>query len=431
MRSTCGYMQVIGHFSAASSSRRIAFICVVLSCLLVPLPMRATGGSGKPASAKINRQFLVFPDSVVQEQWQHTFRLVSPPQNLSLLNPGQCIRIGIISSGDGRDTFLEETQLSFRVEFAGKTQDYALAPPAGLKQLKPEGAARNSLESTASLGASADSWCVPADAQDGTATIDVEIDAPSGHDKLARTKIDVESLAAGSKRGFVNQAEFERFTMGYHYQPNPARLYPALLYFCSQPGLYSASNAMEIRAAFFGAALKADPAAAKYFTARLMAQSGCPRELGLQSLLSGGYNIDPVLATMTDSDRQALKQHSDFPDPYALDSKDKVVPQFEMLSGIFKATGQFAPIEKIASELSSHPDRDELDKVRNSPGTPQASILSMGLATAYSTPGGSLAALQRSDPLAADYIDSMIGSSDTSDALKTELKGLLTSLAAN
>ena len=371
---------------------------------------------------------MVFPDSVATEQWQHTARLVSSPQNLTLLNPGQCIRIGVVVTGDDRDTFLEETQLSYRVEFGGHTMDHPLAPPAGVKDLKAEGPGK-SIESTSSLSVVAESWCVPDNAMDGTATIDVEIDSPSGHEKLSRTKIDVESFPTGSRRAFLSLAEFEKFTMGYHYQPVPARLFPAMLYFCSQPGLYSASNAMEIRSSFFGAALKADPAVAKYVTSRIMAQSGCPRELGLRSLLMGGYNIDPVLASMSPSDQQAFRQYSVPPDPYASDSQDKAVPQFEMLSGIFKATGQFAPIQKIASALLSRSDRDDAGNARKS--SSQVSILSAGLATAYSTPSGSLAALQRTDPLAADYIESLIAAPDTSDALKTELKDLHTSLAAN
>ena len=387
-----------------------------------------SGRGGKSASAKINKDFLVFPDSVVLEEWQHTFRLVSPPQSLTLLNPGECIRVGIVATGDDRDTLIEETQLSFKVEFAGQTADNPLAPPAGLKQLKPEGAGK-SVESTASLGASAANWCVPANAQDGTATIDVEIDSPSGHQKLSRTKIDVESFPTGAKRTFLNPVEFEKFTMGYHYQPVPARLYPAMTYFCSQPGLYSASNAMEIRASFFGAALNADPAAARYLMTKISGQSGCLRDLGLQSLQAGGYSIEPALATMSAGDRQTFKQHLATTDPYTADSLEKLPAQFEMLSGIFKATGQFAPIQKIAGALASR--AGDSDSARKSSAASEVSIPSVRVGGAYSTPSGSLAALQRTDPLAADYIESLIASPDTADALKTELKELHTSLAAN
>ena len=337
-------------------------LCVLAALGISASSQTARDSAHKPVATKIYKQVFIFPDSVIVEQWPHTLKLVNPPQNLKLLNPGECIRIGVFAVGDDRDHLLEETQLSFRVEFAGQTQDHALAPFAGIKQLKPEGGdfvsqalAAANVEapplSMASMGASADRWCVPDDAQDGIATINAEIESPAGHEKLAKVPIPVESLETGSKHAFKNEEEMEEFTMGYHYQPNPARLYPELLIFCSDQKISSEQSEVLIQASFLGAALKADRAAGKDFMARIAARNECPRGLGVMALLLGGYNIEPVLDTMSAEDRKMFKEHSEFPDPYDFSSPAETPTHFDMLWGIFTATGQFAPIQKIASGL--------------------------------------------------------------------------------
>lgn len=394
----------------------------------------------KPTPAKIDKQILIFPDAVAAEQWPHTLKLVNAPQNLKLLNPGECIRIGIVANGDNADSLLEKTQLAFRVEFAGQAQDHALAPFAGIKQIKPEGAdfvmhalAAANVEppplSMASLGASADKWCVPEDAQDGTATIDAEIECPAGHQKQSRVKIQIESLETGSKHAFKNEEDFEQFTMSYHFQPNPARLYPELLFFCADQKISSDRSEVLIQAAFLGAALKADPAAAKDFMARIAARNECPQGLGMMALLMGGYNIDPVLDTMNAEDRQMFKEHSKLPDPYDFGSPAEAPTHFDMLWGIFTASGEFAPMRKIASALAWRPDWDDYVVARNSSHPPKAWTPSLGRALAYTAAGWSMNSFQHTDPLAADYIDFLIASPGTPDAIKAELKGLLTNPA--
>jgi hypothetical protein len=418
-------------------------------CVLVATGISAPGQTAgdrthKSVATKIEKQILIFPDSVVVEQWAHTLRLVNPPQNLKLLNPGECIRIGIVAVGDDRDSLLEKTQLSFRVEFAGQTQDHALAPLSGTKQIKPEGGdfvlqvlAAANVEapplSMASMGASSEKWCVPDDAQDGTATIEAEIEFPAGHEKLARATIAIESFETGSKHAFKDEEEMEKFTMGYHYQPNPARLYPELLIFCSDEKLRSNPDQFMNQAALLSAALKAYPAAARDFLARVATRDECPRHLGLLGLLMAGYDITPALQSMNESDRlviqQLIQQRSELPDPYKFDSPAEIPAKFDMLWAIFCSTGQFAPIQKIASGLVWRSDWEEFDAARKSRKQFKEWTPAIGRAMAYSVSGWSISSFQRSDPLAADYIDFMIASPDTPDAVKTELKGLVTNPA--
>jgi hypothetical protein len=100
-----------------------------------------------------------------------------------------------------------------------------------------------------------------------------------------------------------------------------------------------------------------------------------------------------------------------------------------MLWGIFSTTGQFAPIQKIATGLAWRSDWDDFDKARKSPNPPKEWTPSIGRAVAYSAAGWSLYSFQLNDPLAADYIEYMIASPDTPTAIKSELKGLSTNPA--
>jgi hypothetical protein len=434
-------MQSVKSCAAARFLRRLAVALAVLTLAAATLSAQATADPPqKPTPAKVEKQILLFPESVVLEQWPHTLKLVNAPQDLKLLNPGQCIRVGIIATGDGRDAYLEKTQLSFRVEFAGHTDSHPLAPLAATKQIKPEGGdfvtavlasanIENPLLTMASMGASADNWCVPDGAQDGTAIINAEVESPGGHQKLDRAKILIESFETGSKRSFKNENEFDDFTMSYHYQPNPARLFPALQSFAGETQARSQAGVLESMAASFGSALKADPVAAKDFMARISAQTGFTRAFGLLALLNGGYDIDPALKAMNEEDRQMFANHPVLPDPFELKPDDQNPTRLDMLWGIFTSTGELAPMQKIASALAWRSDYDTFDKMRKSGTQIKELTPSIWRALTYGAAGWSMGSFQRTDPLAADYIEFMIASPDTPPEIKSELKGLSTNPA--
>jgi hypothetical protein len=429
-------MQSFKFLSAARFARSLAFLGFTALAAALPAQPDANPPE-KPSPPKIEKQIMIFPDSVVREQWLHTLKLVNAPQDLKLLNPGQCIRLGVIATGDDRDSYLENTKLSFRVEFAGKSQEHPLAPLAAIKQIKPEGgdfvnAMLNSINvqspnmSMASLGASAGNWCVPDNAQDGTATIEAEIESPAGHQKQKSVQIQIESFETGSKRTFKDDGEYEEFTMSYHYQPNPARLFPALQFFAADTKYRSQTGALETAAASLGAALKADPAAAQDFMARVAAQTGFTRAFGLLVLLNGGYDIEPVLKTMSEEDRERFANHPVFPDPFDFSHVEDIGTRLDMLWSIFTSTGQFAPMQKIASALAWRSDWENFDKARKSPNPPKEWTPEIGRAVGYGAAGWALGSFQRTDPLAADYIEFLAASPDTPDGVKAELKVLQT-----
>jgi hypothetical protein len=209
-------------------SRNMRWIVVGVLAVAWPALMLqaedATYPSAKASPPKIETQVVLLAESVVQTQWTHTLNLVNAPQNITLLNPGQCIRVGIYSTGDKRDDYLQKTKLSFRVQFAGHSDAHPFASPSAFKQIKPEGgdfvtAALGAAgvkqpamtKTMASLGVSGDHWCAPIDAGDGTATVETEVEAPGGHQTLSASTLHVESFDTGSKKSFQDGKELGTF----------------------------------------------------------------------------------------------------------------------------------------------------------------------------------------------------------------------------
>ena len=394
----------------------------------------------KPTPAKIESQLVLVDEAVVLEQWTHTLKLVNAPQSTALLNPGQCIRVGIVATGDNRDEFIANTKVSFRVKFSGQEQDHPLAPLAQIKQIKPDGGdfvtqalgaagIKNPMLTMATMGVSAENWCVPADAQDGTATAEADVESPGGHHRQAPSKIQIESFETGSRRSFKSEEEMEEFSMTYHSHPNPARLFAVLQFFAADQKDRENRGTPESTAAFIGSALKNNPLAAKDFMNRVSTQTGFTRGFGLMTLLFAGYDIDPALQKMSEDDRKKFAGHPNLPDPDAMSADGENATRLDMLWGVFMATGQFAPIEKIAQTLAWRSDWDALNKLRSTPNHPTDWTPSIARAVTYGAAGWSLSSFQRTDPLAADFIQYMLASPDTPPNVKAELGGLSTNPA--
>lgn len=421
------------------SAVRFAQSLILLNAVFPLIAQVPNEISHKPVPAKIENQILIFPDSVVTEQWPHTLKLVNPPQNLKLLNPGECIRIGVVAAGDDRDSVLEKTVLFFRVKFAGRKQEYALAPLTGSKQIKPESldaamliAAATSVEvpeiSTASLGASSGKWCVPDDAQDGIATIEAEAESPLGGQKLD-TRIQIESFETGSKREFKDDSEIEGFVAKYYRQPNPARLIVLLRRFAADAKIQSTAGTPESTIAFLGAALKSDPTAANDFMTRVSSESGLTRAIGLIALRRAAYDTSAVLDKLSSQERTKLENLPLLPDPSDLAPDASSATRLDMLWGEFSATGALAPVQSITMRLAWRSDYDAFEKMIKIPNHPTEWTPLVAHATTYAAAGWALGSFQKTDPLVADYIEFLIASPDTPAAIKNELKGLQTNVA--
>src|SRR6266436_6629946 len=90
----------------------------------------------KPSPARIEDQIMLLDESVLKQQWTHTLDPVNAPKNTTLLNPGQCVRIAVVATGDNRDEYLRHTNLSFNVRFAGHTVPYDYALMSYVKRMK-------------------------------------------------------------------------------------------------------------------------------------------------------------------------------------------------------------------------------------------------------------------------------------------------------
>ncbi len=209
-------MHIAAKAANTVATRRIAIVAFAVTWAALSLRAQdATPSLHKLSAPNIEPQIVLLAESVVQTQWTHTLRLVNAPKSITLLNPGQCVRVGIYSTGDNRDDYLEKTKLSFRVQFAGHSDVHPFAPPSQFKQIKPEGGdfvtaalsaggvkLPDTMKTMASLGASGDHWCVPIDAGDGTATVQAETESPGGHQVLNSSTIQIESFETGSKKSF-------------------------------------------------------------------------------------------------------------------------------------------------------------------------------------------------------------------------------------
>jgi hypothetical protein len=391
----------------------------------------------KPSPPSIEPLIVLLSESVVQAQWPHTLNLVNAPQNISLLNPGQCIRVGVYSIGDNRDSYLKNTKVAFHVQFGGQREAYPSASLAKLKQIKLEGgdfveaalAAAGVEEpaadkTIASLGVSAEHWCAPRDAVDGKATVEAEIESPDGRQLHKSSAVQIESFETGSKKSFKDFDELGTFSQTYYRQPNPARLLPALEFMIANQTQNSQVGRAEILGAFLSAALSSDELAAHDFQTRIAAQPPLTRAFGLLILRSAGYDIGGVLNTLSADEQQRFLSLPPLQDPFDLTPTQQLFQHLDMLWATFGATGQFKPVQTIASALSWRADYDAFDKLRKTPNHPSTLTPSIVRGVVYTAAGWSLRSFQTNDRLVADYIDYMRGSPDTPQSVKSELAGL-------
>lgn len=431
-------MQTLGCVAIVRIAQKIVISALFITWVTSSLQAQdATYPPQKPSPPRIAPQVVLLAESVVQTQWTHTLNLVNASPSIILLNPGQCIRVGIYSTGDNRDDYLEKTKLSFRVQFAGRADTHPSGSLSEFKRIKPEGgdlvaaalgaAGVKQPESTktmASLGVSADHWCAPIDAGDGTATVEAEVQSPGGHQVLSSSTVQIETFEKGSKKVFKDSKELGDFAQTYYRQPNPARLLPALQFMVADQTQQPRQGQVEILTAFLRAAVNADPIAAKDFQMRISVQPPLTRALGLLVLRSAGYDISGVLNTLSAEEQQKFASLPQLQDPFDLTPTQDLFQHLDMMWAVLGATGQFKPVQTVASALNWRSDYEDFDKLRKTPNRPSTLTPSIIRGVTYTAAGWSLRSFQQNDPLAADYIDYLLASEDTPPSVKSELRGL-------
>jgi hypothetical protein len=395
----------------------------------------------KPSPARIEDQIMLLNESVLKQQWTHTLDPVNAPRNTTLLNPGQCVRIAVVATGDNRDQYLRDTNLSFNVRFAGHTVPHDHALMSYFKRMKPEGGdfvtsalaaggvkAPDAIRSMASLGISASNWCVPTDAHDGSASVTATIELPGGKRVFGSSTVEVETFATGSQKKFKDVQEFGQFLQTYYQQPNPARLLPAIEFMVAEEAQHPREGQAEIVGAFLSSALKADAAGGHDLLSRIGSEPALVRAFGLLVLRSAGYEIGTVLSVLPTEEQARFQGLPALEDPFDLTPSEGLFHRLDMLWGVFGATGLYEPVNTIASALAWRSDYEAFAKMRN--GTDRPSLTpSIVRGVVYTAAGWSLRSFQMNDGLVADYIEYMLASEETRPTVKSELRSLSTNPA--
>jgi hypothetical protein len=416
---------------------RIVPFFIVLVAFVLAQAQDQVYPAKKLVPTQIYPELFVVADQVVEEQWTETLGLVNAPSDLKQVEPSQCIRFGILASGDDRDRLLTSAKFGFEFIFAGHTQSFPAEPPEAVKQGKPEGGdfvtqalgvagIKNPLSSMASVAASRAKWCVPLDATDGPATIRATAVTSDGKTfALNLRSIDVKTFETARKNApFKDMNTFGPWLQQYHSTPDPAELLPGLRIVASDEKARFMPNIM----VFFVAALKASPSAANDLLQMLPTEGRSVRVYSIPLLSEAGYATGPLLGAFKEDERTVITSFH-LPDPFDL-KPDRTLPnRMDMLWAVFFATGRIEPVRTVASMLAWRTDYDKFVQMQKSSQKPTELTDSIMRGVVYTAAGWSLNALSRNDGLVADYVDALKASSDTPLAVKTELANLFTNPA--
>jgi hypothetical protein len=391
----------------------------------------------KPVANKLHPDMFVLDDRVVAEQWKVTHTLVNVPFNLELVEPGQCIRVGVIANGDDRDLILSSGQLGFEVDFEGSRQNFEPGLPEAVKQIKPEGGdfvsealaaagVKGPSLSVASIAASRAKWCVPTDAKDGTATILPTMHAANRHPlKLNARRLKVAGFSSARKDiSFKDMGAFSAWMQGYHKAPNPAGLLQGLRIVASD----AKARSMASINMFFIEALRANPPAARDTLDALATESHEVQNYALPLLAQAGLNTAAVVSRMREEDKAAVREVQ-MADPYDMTPDSTLPNRMDMLWAAYFATGDIRPVQAIVSMLAWRPDYDKFVEMQKSGEKPQELTPELMRGVVYTVAGWSLVSLSRNDGLVADYIDALKDSPDVAANVKNELAKLYTNPA--
>ncbi len=325
----------------------------------------------RPTPAQILPDVVILGDQVVQEQWPATLELVNAPSDLKQVEPGQCIRFGVVASGDDRDQLLDSARITFEFTLASKTRTFPAEHAQAVKQIKPEGGdfvtqalgatgIKNPVSSLASLAASRARWCAPADAQDGTATIRGTARLANGKSVSLNDPVDVRTFETARKpAAFTDMNTFGQRFQRYHAAPDPAQLVPGLRLVAADQKARSMFNVM----AFFIAALKNNPVAAEEVIRKLANEHLWTLLYAVPLLRDAGYPTESLMGGFKDSDKVIVRS-IEIPNAFDI-TPDRLLPnKMDMLWATFFATGRIEPVKTIENAICCSQARAAVDVCR-------------------------------------------------------------------
>ena len=400
---------------------------------LCAMPMYPQGAKHAHSPAAIQSRPLIVLDSVVTEQWPASLEAVNVPDNIVFLNPGQCVRVGVAAVGDGFEHFLDGMSISYSVRAGDKYDDFPVQPAAASKLIKPDGGdfvtgalatagIKNPLESTGSLAVSAARWCVPLDAAEGTARVTVNVTLNNKTRKLDEVSVQIESLGAAAAKSFKHMQELGSWMDSYHSHPEPGRLIAAVKLVAADHD--ENPNGLE----FLKAAFAHDAATAKALGPYIAKMDKLPKMVSLVLLKNAGVQLiqPPVLS---EDDEEFLKKSAALPDPYNMAPGTKLWMNLDLLWADFIATGRKEPIVAITRTLAWKSDYDAFAQMQKEGKRPTELTDSLIRGLTYSAAGWSLSSFDNNDPLAADYIQSILADPGTPSQIQEALKSMHTNSA--
>jgi hypothetical protein len=384
--------------------------------------------------ASLESGVFVVLSEVVTDQWPATLPLVNSPTDVTLLNPGQCIRVAAIASGYGHVHYFNGASISWFVSHSGKVDSFLRKPVSATKQVRPaqSGFAMDVVgvdappphtTTTATLAVPQGEWCVPQGAADQVIEVQVTVKQAGKETVLQPRKIQIESLETAANKTFQDEKELASFMQRYHVSPEPGRLLPALKFLMTN-GSKSAISYTSLKAAFqhdgatvqgFGPLLATAPRDFQVRAASLLAEA----EVELR---------EPM--TLTAEERKAVAAVPGLPDGYDMKPNAELPARLDLLWTEFAATGKLQPVDAIIGALEWRADFEAYDTLSKAGEKPTELTESMARGLAYSAARGSLSYFQQNDPLAADYIDAIRNDPSTEAEIKAELSHLRTSPVA-
>ncbi len=397
-------------------------------CLLSVLLCCGTAEARDKHDEGVYPRPMLLLDSVVTRQWPAALSPVNAPVSLKYLSPGQCVRIGVVSGPDQQRS-LDNVQIGFRVRLSGNEQVLAPEPPKAVRQIKPEGydLVVGALHAAgvgapklgmASMAASSGQWCVPGDAAPGTVEFDVSAFADGKTTILKPAFADIDSFTAPDVP-FKTADDVGQFIMAYHFSPRPALLVPAVRLLSADQ--QAASNTQQ----FLVSAFREDPQSAALLGPEIAA-SPKPTQLLMLYLLAKANVTLVNPPTLDEAEKNTVAQAPPLPDPYDVTPNPELWSRLDLLWAEFFATGHIEPVRAITRALAWRKDYEAFVQMRNEgkPVTEFTDSIVRGLT--FSAAGWGLGSFQRTDRLAADYIEAIAASPETPPEIKKELAVLQT-----
>lgn len=378
-----------------------------------------------PASLELTP--FILDESVVTHQWPVILQKVNAPTYLTELNPGQCIRIGAVVTGDDSISFFKQPQIGFVVHFAGHDSDIPLASATDLKEIKPVGldviqsildksGLKYQVPFASAMAASPGMWCVPGDALAGEVKIETSIVNGGKKTSLKSVKLTVLSPEKPGKPPFTDKT-VDEWLQTYYRHPQPEFLIALM------PSIFQHDNAANSMQQFVVSAMKRDPAV----VARLGPQlaKADPQSQAMMVKLAAEAGIDMKIPfELSPMQKEFVAKLPDLADAFHPVADIHIGEKQDMLWSMFLATGDRAPVDSIIGMLGWRADYEAFAKMREAHQEITELTPSIAHAVAYSAAGWSIGSFQRTDPLVADYIAATIADPKTPEAIRKELQSL-------